>query len=92
MPVRFAGRRKLLWRAVYLIRAAHPLGTTDGQHVWLLWGVRAAETNVRLAHGQVARITSSTPPSTTNQCRKPEGSLSGAAPIAIMATPRAMAG
>jgi hypothetical protein len=44
------------------------------------------------AHGQMARITSRTPPSATNQCRKPDGSVMGEAPAAIIATPRVIAG
>ena len=55
-------------------------------------GVRAAALIASLAHGQIARITRRTPPSATNQCRKPEGSFIGDAPAAIIAPPRTMAG
>ena len=55
-------------------------------------GVREAAVATSFAHGHIARITSNTPPSATNQCRKPDGILSGEAPAAIITTPSPIAG
>ena len=52
----------------------------------------AAAVMASLAHGHAPRITSSTPPRATNQCRNPDGSWSGDAPTAIITAPNTMAG
>ena len=55
-------------------------------------GERWAAITVLLAEGQIVRKMIRTPASATNQCRKVEGNLRGAAPITPSTVPSAKAG